>query len=180
MPDLSGFEFIETLKSSPSVILSTAYENYALESYRFNISDYLLKPYSFGRFLKAVEKALGQINNGKNDIDKPYITNNKLFVNLGGRIVGLNFEDIHFIKGESDYIEIKTSEKSFLVRDNLKKVQPMLEDFGFQRIHRSYIISLNKINSLENDTVEISKEKLPIGRSYKKLLLDSINRYRIG
>ncbi len=182
MPDLSGFEFLESLDRSPLIIFTTAYDDYAVDSYNYNAIDYLLKPFSFARFLKAVKKAHKLFNTNKTG----NITIEKkdkvkyIFVNVDGNIIKLFLNDILFIKSLTDYIEIKTAEKRYIVRESLKDVEKTLATNNFIRVHKSYIVSLSKIDLIEGNTIKIHNEEIPIGRSYRNNLLNVINTNKIG
>ena len=182
MPDLSGFEMLESLNRNPLIIFTTAYDDYAVESYNYNAVDYLIKPFSFSRFLKAVDKAHEllasqkvNLTNGKNGKKLDFI-----FVNADGKNVKIFLDDILFLKGLSDYIELHTVEKKFIIRDNLKDVEKMLLPNDFTRVHKSFIVSISKIDFVEGNIIKIGNEEIPIGRSYRNILLNIINKKKIG
>jgi DNA-binding LytR/AlgR family response regulator len=182
MPDLSGFEMLETLNKNPLVIFTTAYDDYAVESYNYNAIDYLIKPFSFSRFLKAIDKAHEHIASQKlTDTDtKIGKKMDFIFVNADGKNVKIFLDDILFLKGLSDYIEIYTSEKKYIIRDNLKDVETLLHPSDFTRVHKSYIVSISKIDFVEGNTIKIKDQEIPIGRSYRNILLNIINKKKIG
>jgi len=182
MPDLSGFEMLESLNKNPLVVFTTAYDDYAVESYNYNAIDYLIKPFSFSRFLKAVDKAHEQMAS-----QKVKISDNKngrkmdfIFVNADGKNVKIFLDDILFLKGLSDYIELHTIQKKFILRDNLKDVEKMLSPSDFTRVHKSFIVSISKIDFVEGNIIKIGNEEIPIGRSYRNILLNIINKKKIG
>lgn len=182
MPDLSGFEMLESLNKSPLIIFTTAYDDYAVDSYNYRAIDYLIKPFSFSRFLKAVDKAHEYISSQK---DKTTIPKDEkgleyIFIHTDGNIIKLFLDEILFVKGLSDYIEIKTKDKKYIIRDNLKDVEKMLSVSNFARVHKSYIVSLSKIDLIEGNIIKISGEDIPIGRSYKNVLLNIINKKKLG
>ena len=182
MPDLSGFEMLQSLNKSPLVIFTTAYDDYAVESYNYNAVDYLIKPFSFSRFLKAIDKAHESIAT-----KKPVIAVSKeekgrdfIFINADGNIVKVFIDDILFLKGLSDYIELRTQDKKYTIRENLKDVERTLSTKNFTRVHKSFIVSISKIDSIEGNTIKILDEEIPIGRSYNNILLNIINEKKIG
>lgn len=182
MPDLSGFEMLKSLNKSPLVIFTTAYDDYAVESYNYNAIDYLIKPFSFSRFLKAIDKAHEYLATQKPNAIIPQ--ENKgldyIFINSDGNIVKVFLDDIIFLKGLSDYIELHLKEKKYIIRDNLKDVEKMLSPSNFIRVHKSYIVSISKIDLIESNIIKIGSEEIPIGRSYKNVLLNIINPKKIG
>ncbi|MFC2129931.1 LytR/AlgR family response regulator transcription factor [Bacteroidota bacterium] len=182
MPDLSGFEMLESLNKSPLIIFTTAYDDYAVDSYNYNAIDYLIKPFSFSRFLKAVDKAHEYLASKKSNIIMP--NENKeldyIFINADGNIVKVFLDDILFLKGLSDYIELRAKDKKYIIRDNLKDVEKMLSTSNFARVHKSYIVSIPKIDLIEGNTIKIGNENIPIGRSYRNVLLNIINKKKIG
>ncbi len=180
MPDLSGFDLLESLSFKPSVIFTTAYEDFALESYEVNAVDYLLKPFSFARFLKAINKitSSGIIEpeeTGQNSAYPEY-----LFLNEGGQITRVFPEDIIYIQGYSDYIIVFTENKKHIIRDNLKKVERLLHEHNFLRVHKSFIIPLNRIDSLKGNSIFIGENEIPIGRTYKSRILEEIEKKKLG
>lgn len=181
MPELSGFEFLDSLSDKPVIIITTAYEDFALKSYQFDVADYLLKPFSLGHFLKAVDKAYRKLSfKGTNSTSTENDDPGKIFVNTGGKIVGIDLTDISLIKGLSDYIVIVEGQKEHIVRDNLKKAESLLSNRGFIRIHRSYLVSISKIQSADSNSVRIDGVDYPIGKSYKDNLTSALSKLRLG
>ncbi len=182
MPDLSGFEFLETLRTKPLVIFTSAYDDYAAQSYNYNAIDYLIKPFSFSRFLKAIDKAHDYISyksfNAKKDKSEQAL--DYIFINSEGNIVKVFLDDIYYMKGMSDFIELFTKQKKYVIRDNLKDVEKALSSSNFMRVHKSYIVSIPKIDSIESGNIIIGNDIIPIGRSYKNILLNIINQLKLG
>src|SRR5258706_1463001 len=171
MPQLLGTDFIRTLKNAPKVIFTTAYRKYAVEGFELDAVDYLLKPISFDRFLKSVNKIL-QVNLQSNT--PPPVTENHietaqpfLYLRVDRKMVKVLFNDILYIEGLRDYIRIFTTSKTIVTKHLLATLEEMLPSDTFLRIHRSYIVSISKIDSYNTDTIEIGKKELPIGRLYK-------------
>ncbi len=172
MPHIFGTNFIRTLQNPPKVIFTTAHRKYALEGFELNAVDFLLKPISFDRFLKGVNKIL-QLNlqsNVENSIlpESPVEPGQSfLYFRTDRKMVKVLFNDILYIEGMRDYIRIYTTSKPIVTKHLLASLEEMLPSDMFLRIHRSYIISLNKIDSYHTDTIEIGNKELPIGRLFK-------------
>ncbi|HET6765819.1 MAG TPA: LytTR family DNA-binding domain-containing protein [Chitinophagaceae bacterium] len=171
MPHILGTNFIRTLKNPPKVIFTTAYRKYAIEGFELDAVDYLLKPISFDRFLKAVNKIFQlniQVNTNTTATEnhtepaQPF-----LYLRVDRKMVKVLFNDILFIEGLRDYIRIYTISKTIVTKHQLSSLEEMLPADAFLRIHRSYIISISKIDSYNNETIEIAKKGLPIGRLFK-------------
>jgi DNA-binding LytR/AlgR family response regulator len=173
MPQIMGTDFIRTLKKSPKIIFTTAYRKYAVEGFELDAVDYLLKPISFERFLKAVNKVL------QTDINAPdsiYNTtdiisessNSCLYVRADRQMVKVLLKDILYIEGLNDYIKIITTAKTIVTKHLLSALEETLPKDGFIRIHRSFIIAINKIDSYNADTIQIGKKELPVGRLFKQ------------
>jgi two-component system LytT family response regulator len=173
MPKMSGLEFIKSLKNPPLIILVTAKENYAVEAYEYNVVDYLVKPVNESRFMKAISRAQEIFNAGK----KQEITADPefMFIREKGVITKLKTEDILFIKALGDYVTIHTPSKNYTIRINLRTIEDKLPGNKFFRLHRSYIVALNKIDTVEQETVFIQKHPVPIGEQQKQQLLEKLN-----
>lgn len=175
MPKLSGLDFLKNLKNPPLVVLTTAYTDYALEGYELNILDYLKKPFSFDRFFKAFQKAeehlalLNHRNEPKSNAEYMFIKANKKAVRVG-------FEDICFIEGLGDYIKIHLKDTNLVTNLSMKKMEDLLPANEFFRIHKSFIIRLDRIQSIEGNQVEIGKNKLPVGNNFRQAFNDLIEQ----
>jgi DNA-binding LytR/AlgR family response regulator len=172
MPHLLGTHFIRTLKNPPKVIFTTAYRKYAVEGFELDAVDFLLKPISFERFLKAVNKVL-QINLQGN-FAAPASTENHsesvppfLYFRADRKMVKVLFNDILYIEGLNDYIKIITTNKTIVTKHLLASLEEMLPSNEFVRIHKSFIIAINKIESFNADSVAIGKKEIPVGRLFK-------------
>ena len=172
MPHILGTNFIRTLKNPPKVIFTTAYRKYAVEGFELDAVDFLLKPIGFDRFLKAVNKIF-QLNLQSNlpELEKPENSKESaqpfLYFRSDRKMVKVLFNDILYIEGLRDYIKIFTTTKTIITKHLLASLQEMLPADSFLRIHRSYIVSISKIDSYRSDIIEIAKKELPIGRLYK-------------
>lgn len=171
MPQLLGTNFIRTLKSPPKVIFTTAFRKYALEGFELDAVDYLLKPISFERFLKGVNKVVLQINFPADQ--SPVKENQKeqansfLYFRADRKMIKVFFNDILFIEALKDYIKIVTQTRTIVTKYVLTTLAELLPADEFLRIHKSYIIAINKIESFNADSIQIAKHELPIGRLYK-------------
>ena len=172
MPHLLGTNFLRTLKNPPKVIFTTAYRKYAVEGFELDAVDFLLKPISFERFLKGVNKIL-QMNllaNGEMKVSSENHTDSVppfLYFRANRKMVKVQFCDILYIEGLSDYIKIITVNKTIITKHVLASLEEMLPSNEFIRIHKSFIIAINKIESFNADSVEIGKKEIPVGRLFK-------------
>lgn len=171
MPGLNGTELMKSLKNPPKVIFSTAYHDYAVEGFELNALDYLLKPVSFDRFLKAMNKVyehfgfLRQQNVYENVPAKN--TEQFLYLKIDRKTVKTNVKDILWIESQKDYIKVILKDRSILTKQKISILEDLLPEENFLRIHRSFIIAIDKIESFNTSTIDISGKQLPIGRNYK-------------
>lgn len=179
MPMLSGTDFLKSANISAKVIFTTAYREYALEGYELNVIDYLLKPITFNRFLKAIDKyfELKTIQEpikstepaGISDIDFIYVRANRKHIKV-------KFEDILYVESIKDYIKFRTDVETIVVKEKISELANLLPEPTFLRIHRSYIVNTQKVTAFTNDDVEISDIEIPIGGIYKQHVLKSLQR----
>lgn len=168
MPGLNGLQFLQTLPDPPMVIFVTAYKEYALEGFNVNAIDYLLKPVSFERFLKACNKAQQQYNLLQAAADGNKALPDSLFVYVEYDLVQVALRDIRYIEGMKDYIRIHTtSSKPIMTKMSMKAVEEKLAGHKFARIHKSYIVAVEKITAIKRNLVVIDKEELPLSEHYK-------------
>lgn len=180
MPKLSGISFLRNLKNPPLVIFTTAYSEYALEGFELNAIDYLKKPFSFERFCKAYYRAEEQLllqQKAEVKTNNESTENKFLFIRSNKKSVKVKFSDIAYIEGLGDYIKIHTAEGKIVTNLSMKKIMNLLPDSEFYRIHKSYIISLERIDAVEGNLVSISGQKLPIGNSYRQDFGNFINKF---
>ncbi len=175
LPKLSGIDFLKTLPNPPKVILTTAFPDYALESYELNVADYLLKPFSFQRFVKAVSK-VSDVQNANEKTPGSTAENQvskELFLKSGYELIKIDVSDIIFIKSDADYTEIHLGDKKHLSSETLKYWEARLSDNVFFRSHKSYIINFTKIQKVSGNTIFLENNiKLPMGRAYKNDFLE--------
>jgi len=164
LPRLKGMTFLKTLANPPSVIITTAYHQYAVEGFDLNVTDYLLKPIEFERFLIAVNK----VNKEQRRI--PLEAKEFIFVNVQKRKVRILFSEITYIESQREYIKIVTSKDTYISKMSTGEIEAMLPARLFKRIHRSFIIAVDKINSYTAEMVEVNGVQIPIGRAYQDVL----------
>jgi DNA-binding LytR/AlgR family response regulator len=172
MPHILGTNFIRTFKNPPKVIFTTAYRKYAVEGFELDAVDFLLKPISFDRFLKAVNKILqlnlqGSLSDSNSTDDTKVATQSFLYFRSDRKMVKVLLNEILYIEGLRDYIKIYTTSKVIVTKHQLASLEEMLPADAFLRIHRSFIVSINKIDSFNSESVEVAKKELPIGRMYR-------------
>jgi len=185
MSKLTGIQLLEVIKNKPFVIFTTAYEKYALQGYELDVLDYLLKPISFERFVKAVDKAYERIKlklSNAEPIEKTLISNPKesyLFVKSGNKLQKIELDDIFYIEGMSEYLKIVTSDGNVLVLQNFANLASVLPKETFIRVHKSYMVSIDKIENIERNRIKIMDKLIPISDTYKKTFYDVLNNKRI-
>jgi len=179
MPQITGIEFLKTLKNPPKVIITTAYREYAIEGFELDVVDFLLKPITFERFLKAVNKYY-EVNVEEPINDSPIINNHRngeeafIYVKENKKVMKVLLNDILYVEGLSEYVQIHTENKKIVTKNSMTNMASKLPDDDFMRIHKSYIVSLSKIEAFTSSTVEIPGKKLPIGRSYKNAVIEAL------
>jgi len=179
MPQISGIDFLKSLKNPPCVIFTTAYDKYAIESYNLDAVDYLLKPISFDRFFKAINKVSDALHS-KHEVaaDDDYF-----YVKADKKLIKVKYEDIIYIEGLKDYVIIRKNDSRVITLQTMKSLEEKLPSKQFTRVHRSFIINVDKINSIMGNMIEViekGKEKLiPIGKNYKEGLMKVIEEKRI-
>ncbi|GAB5524656.1 MAG: LytTR family DNA-binding domain-containing protein [Roseivirga sp.] len=165
MPDISGLEFLKSLTAKPHIIFTTAYSEYAVESYEHGAIDYLLKPFDFGRFLKAVNRVAEQFKQQ----NETYI-----FLKTGFDYIRLEVKDILYTKAEGNYVKFVTADQSIMSRMKMKEVEAALDDQLFVKVHRSYIVNRSAINKIEKHQVHIGQELIPVSQTYYEELISQL------
>lgn len=171
LPKLKGMAFLKMLSHPPAVIITTAYHNYAVEGFSLNVTDYLLKPFDFERFLIAVTKVKPTDREMVVSPESPEVRE-FIFLNVQKKKVKILFSEIVYIESQREYIKIVTTKKEFLSKMSTHEMEALLPAGLFKRIHRSYIISLSKIESYSAEEVDVNGVTLPIGRGYKDVMGD--------
>ncbi|MBE7692211.1 response regulator transcription factor [Tenacibaculum finnmarkense] len=175
LPKMSGIDFLRAVTNHPKVILTTAFSDYALESYQYNVVDYLLKPISFERFLQAIEKvnSINYENLKDFKLKNEYLNKNEtIFIKSGYDHIQLFISDIIAIKSDADYTEISTKNKTYLSKESLKYWLEKLDDTLFCQVHKSYIINVKQIEKVASNSIYINSLIIPLGRAFKKQFSD--------
>ena len=171
MPQLTGTEFVRSLRKVPKVIFTTAHKEYAYEGFELDVTDYLLKPVRFDRFLKAVDKALPQKNSEVTTAvvmpEETGVAPSFIYLRVDRKMVKVLLDDVLYIESDKDYVKLFTEKEFVITRQTIASVEAMLPASQFIRIHRSFIVSLQKIRCFTNETVEVANKELPIGKLYR-------------
>jgi two-component system, LytTR family, response regulator len=171
LPKLKGMSFLKTLTNPPAVIITTAYHQYAIEGFDLNVTDYLLKPFDFERFLKAVTKVKKSETEKQKPDEKPD-TKDFIFLNVQKKRVKILFSEILYIESQQEYVKIISTNKEYIIKMSTHEIESLLPPNLFKRVHRSFIVSTSKIESYSSETVEIKGVSIPIGRGYKDVIKD--------
>ncbi len=185
MDEFTGIQLLETLKDPPYVILTTAYDEYALKAYELDVIDYLLKPIPFERFIKAVEKVYARFLKDQNlkTQSQPVYTDTEhvsqpdyIFIKSGNKTVKVYFNKILYIEGQRDYLQIHTEDNKIMTLLNFKKMQELLDPHKFIRVHKSYVIAIDKIDYIENNAIKIKDKLIPVSNTYKIAFYNLLNQ----
>ncbi len=169
LPKLKGIAFLKTLTNPPAVIVTTAYHQYAVEGFSLNVTDYLLKPFEFERFLVAVSK-VKTAQKEQQQSNEAAGTKDYLFLNVQKKKVKILFSDIVYVESQREYIKIVTTKKEYISKLSTHEIEDLLPPNLFKRIHRSFIVSVNKIDSYTAEMVELNGISIPIGRGYRDII----------
>ena len=175
MPEMSGIEFLRALNVIPQVIIYSSQEKYALESYEYDVTDYLLKPVTYARFIKAVNRARERFERKENPVKQ----STEIFIKNNSSLVRVKYDDILWIEALENYVVVNTFKEKYTIHFTMKSISDKMPSERFMRIHRSYIVNFSKISAIEDNSVIIRTESgnrvIPIGKSYKDKLLNDIN-----
>lgn len=175
MPEMSGIDFMNLLKSPIQIIIFSSKEKYALDAFEYDVTDYLLKPVSYPRFLKAVDRAINKLERNKMNL----IGKNEIFIKKNSCLVRLNYDDILWVEALENYVTFNTFREKFTIHFTMKAVEQKLPGNRFTRVHRSFIINTSFIDVIEDNNIIIKTEEgaksIPIGKSYKEKLMKDIN-----
>ncbi|MEQ9308075.1 MAG: LytTR family DNA-binding domain-containing protein [Balneolaceae bacterium] len=177
MPKLKGFDFLKILTSPPKIIVTTAYSEFALEGYELNVVDYLLKPFSFERFLKAVNKAIGSAPSS-NQTSTPSIINERsktIFLRENKKFVQVVINDIEYIESSGNYVKVVVGKETITVRDKISGLLKMLPENEFIQVHKSFAIAIQYIKSVQGNRIFLGEHIIPIGKVYKMKLNELFN-----
>ena len=177
MPKMNGIEFLKIMQKPPMVVITTAYPSYALEGFQLNVLDYLLKPITFERFFKAAAKARDyhKLLNG----DHAKQNEDYFFIKCGNKYEKIPFEDILYVEGMQNYVNIYTNKGKFVTMLSLKGLEENLNERSFIRVHKSYIVAVNKINGIEGNEIFIQSNRIPISRNYRQEVLEKVLSKRL-
>ncbi|MUU78713.1 LytR/AlgR family response regulator transcription factor [Winogradskyella endarachnes] len=182
MPDFTGFDFIDTIKNPPKIVLTTSDPNFAIQAFGYDcIVDYLVKPITPERFKKAIDKAEAikstktVSTDSKSSGQVETSSGNDLYVNIDRRLIKIDIPSIYLVEAKGDYIQVKTEDKNYTVHSTLKKIEEKLPKDLFLKIHRSYIINVDKIIDIEDNSVLIKKDVIPVSRSNRPELMKRLN-----
>jgi DNA-binding LytR/AlgR family response regulator len=174
MPEMSGIDFLETLKNPPQIVIISSKGKYALDAFNYDVTDYLLKPIAYPRFFKAVTKATERFN--KNKVNTK---GDEIFIKKNSALVRLKYEDILWVEALENYVIFNTFEDKYTIHFTMKAIEQKLPSEKFSRVHRSYIVNTSSINVIEDNSVIIKTKEgnktIPIGKSYKDKLMGDIN-----
>ncbi|MCZ4696087.1 DNA-binding response regulator [Ancylomarina euxinus] len=177
MPEMTGMEFLNSLNTTPQVIIISSKEQYALEAFEYDVSDYLLKPISYSRFFKAVNKVNSRVEKNGNAIITP--ENNEIFIKSNSTLVKLHYDDILWVEALENYVVVNTFTDKYTIHFTMKAIEDKMPSHLFSRIHRSYVVNLKKIEMIEDNSVVITTDggskSIPIGKSYREKLMGDIN-----
>ena len=182
MESLSGIQLIHALKDRPEVIFTTAYDSYAVEGFELDAADYLLKPISFERFVKSVDKVHNKLVQARPRTDnaahpqRGQSQGNYIFVKTENRLQKVAFSEILYIEGQGDYLKIVTPTSKIMTLQNFKKFEETLPKENFVRVHKSYLVALNKIESISRNRIKIGNALIPVSDSYKDAFFEAISR----
>ncbi len=177
MPELTGIQFMKILNQKYEIILTTAYEQYAIDGFDHNAVDYLLKPISYERFFKAIQKVLDRLKT-EEPVNQQVSTPQEsyIFVKSEYRVQKVDLNDIYYLEGLGDYVAIHTPNGKILTLENMKQLETRLPDTGFMRVHKSFIISFSKIEYIERNRIIIKDQRIPISDTYKKSFWDKVKK----
>ncbi len=185
MEDLTGIQMLNILKPKPEVIFTTAYDKFALQGYELDVADYLLKPISFERFVKSVDKVHEKLFRQSAQKQPPpemaiyNPRNDYFFVKSGFKLHKVSFSEILYIEGQGDYLKIATPKARIMTLQTFKAIEEILGEPDFIRVHKSYIVAIDKIDSIEGNTIRIADMHIPIGESYKKQFQALLDKKRV-
>ena len=175
MPDLTGLELVKSLEKKPAVIFTTAYSEYAVDAFNLGVSDYLLKPFNFPRFIQAINKAIGTEQPRTAGAEKPADTisksNDFITVKADYKLYKINYDDLLYIEGQHEYVTFHTTQRRITALFALKDLEEILPKDKFVRVHKSYIVSFKHIQDLDKSDVTVAGNKVPVGASYRDELL---------
>jgi len=179
MPKMNGIEFLKIMQKPPMVVITTAYPSYALEGFQLNVLDYLLKPITFERFFKAAAKARDYHKLLNREQEQSKDDDDYFFIKCGNKYEKIPFEEIQYVEGMQNYVNIYTDKGKFVTMLSLKSLEENLDERSFIRVHKSYIVAINKINGIEGNEIFIQSNRIPISRNYRPEVLEKVVSKRL-
>lgn len=176
MPEIDGISFLKYVKNNPGVIFTTAYRNYAVEAFDLDVIDYLLKPISFERFVLAINKFHERKNSNVSHNETNKTNRNFINIKANRKTYKIDVANIVYIESLKDYVKIICSDESIVTHDSLSNLEDILKQFGFIRIHNSFLVATDKIKSFNSESVFLEEKELPISRTYKKYVLSQLEK----
>ncbi|RAW01113.1 LytR/AlgR family response regulator transcription factor [Pseudochryseolinea flava] len=173
-PVINGIDYLRIANNPPMVIITTAYPNFALEGFQLDVMDYLLKPITFDRFLKATGKANDHFNLLKKTAVSDATTNDYFFIKCDSKFERIHYDDILYIQALENYVHIVTAKRKYLTLLNLKSVEENLANHAFMKVHKSFLVATSKIEAIENNDILIHGTRVPIGRHYREEVIDRV------
>lgn len=173
MPDISGMEMLKLIDKKPSVILTTAYSEYAVDAFSLGVIDYLLKPFDYARFLQAINKAVNI--NTSTTVANTDMSNDYLMVKADYKLYKVNYDDLLFIEGQHEYVTFHTKAKRITALYSLKNLEDTLPKDRFVRVHKSFIVSIKNIEDIDKTNVSVAGSKIPVGASYRDALIERLS-----
>ncbi|MEO7978739.1 LytTR family DNA-binding domain-containing protein [Flavobacterium sp.] len=174
MPLMTGFELISLIENKTKVVITTAFREFAAESYDLDVLDYLVKPIPLPRFIKCINKITTEYNLKNNIKVENLKIDSHIFIKVDKKMMKINIEEILFVEGMKEYIKVVTSDKTYITHKSLTSLSEELPNDKFLRIHKSYVIALNKVKSIEGNRIQIASYTIPIGRNYSKEVKNKI------
>lgn len=175
MPEITGLELMRSLPDPPLVVFCTAYPDFAVEGFELNAIDYLLKPVSFERFTKTIDRVKEYVNMKKTDaVEAPDLENDHIFIKSNQKQIKLSYDQIQYVEAFADYVKLYTPEKRYITLQTMKNMEQKLPDEKFIRVHRSFIVNQKYITSFNSSELEIGPVKIPVGKNYKDAFLTKL------
>ena len=168
MPILDGVKFLNTLKNPPLIVFTTAYKDYATDAFNADACDYLLKPFSFERFIIAIDKVKIRLSLNSVKAEPHPIKEETIFIRTDGKIFKINYDELLYVEAAGNYVKVVTSEQSLVTKMTFSELEGLLKAPFFKRVHRSFVINSNKISHISGNRIYISKQEIPIGENYRK------------
>lgn len=180
MPEITGADLLKTLRNPPPAIFTTAYSEYAVESYEMNVVDYLLKPFSFDRFAKAINKAIEKKETSNNTENDTSVTDRTLFIKSDGKLVKINLAELHLIEGVKDYVKLWVGDQSYMVHSTMKNMEEQLAVYtNMLRVHKSYIVNISHVQEVDGNMLKLGNQTVVVGNTYKDAFSEAFSRYRL-